>query len=91
MPPCAFTGGNHASAFASCPRHASSQLYGSVVLPTSVLGGSLEVTLAQARYVLASVVIGLALGDLYLAKLHQGVGVVLVDLHRFVQGSLRGF
>jgi hypothetical protein len=44
---------------------ASSQLYGSVVLPTSVLGGSLEVTLAQARYVLASVVIGL--GPLALA------------------------
>jgi len=44
---------------------ASSQLYGSVVLPTSVLGGSLDVTLAQARYVLASVVIGL--GPLALA------------------------
>ena len=38
---------------------ASSQLYGSVVLPTSVLGGSLDVTLAQARYVLASVIVGL--------------------------------
>jgi hypothetical protein len=38
---------------------ASTQLYGSVVLPTSVLGGSLDVTLAQARYVLASVVVGL--------------------------------
>ncbi len=46
---------------------ASSQLYGSVVLPTSVLGGSLDVTLAQARYVLASVVIGL--GPLALAAL----------------------
>ena len=44
---------------------ASSQLYGSVVLPTSVLGGSLDVTLAQARYVLASVVVGL--GPLALA------------------------
>src|SRR5207245_7129853 len=40
---------------------ASSQLYGSVVLPTSVLGGSLDVTLAQARYVLSSVVTGLGL------------------------------
>jgi len=38
---------------------ASAQLYGSVVLPTSVLGGSIEVTLAQARYVLASVIVGL--------------------------------
>jgi transmembrane protein TMEM260 (protein O-mannosyltransferase) len=46
---------------------ASSQLYGSVVLPTSVLGGSLDVTLAQARYVLGSVVIGL--GPLALAAL----------------------
>jgi transmembrane protein TMEM260 (protein O-mannosyltransferase) len=45
----------------------STQLYGSVVLPTSVLGGSLDVTLAQARYVLASVVIGL--GPLALAVL----------------------
>ncbi len=44
---------------------ASSQLYGSVLLPTSVLGGSLDVTLAQARYVLASVVVGL--GPLALA------------------------
>ena len=44
---------------------ASSQLYGSVVLPTSVLGGSLDVTLAQARYVLASVIVGL--GPLALA------------------------
>jgi len=44
---------------------ASTQLYGSVVLPTSVLGGSLDVTLAQARYVLASVVVGL--GPLALA------------------------
>jgi hypothetical protein len=38
---------------------ASTQLYGSVVLPTSVLGGSIDVTLAQARYVLASVIVGL--------------------------------
>ena len=44
---------------------ASTQLYGSVVLPTSVLGGSIDVTLAQARYVLASVVVGL--GPLALA------------------------
>jgi hypothetical protein len=44
---------------------ASSQLYGSVILPTSVLGGSLDVTLAQARYVLASVIVGL--GPLALA------------------------
>jgi hypothetical protein len=29
---------------------ASTQLYGSVLFPTSVLGGSLEVTLAQMRY-----------------------------------------
>jgi hypothetical protein len=36
-----------------------------VVLPTSVLGGSLDVTLAQARYVLASVIVGL--GPLTLA------------------------
>lgn len=43
----------------------STQLYGSVVLPTSVLGGSLDVTLAQARYVLASVIVGL--GPLTLA------------------------
>jgi hypothetical protein len=43
----------------------STQLYGSVVLPTSVLGGSLDVTLAQARYVLASVIVGL--GPLALA------------------------
>jgi Dolichyl-phosphate-mannose-protein mannosyltransferase len=43
----------------------SAQLYGSVVLPTSVLGGSLDVTLAQARYVLASVIVGL--GPLTLA------------------------
>jgi len=44
---------------------ASTQLYGSVMLPTSVLGGSLDVTLAQARYVLASVIVGL--GPLTLA------------------------
>jgi hypothetical protein len=46
---------------------ASTQLYGSVMLPTSVLGGSLDVTLAQARYVLASVIVGL--GPLTLAVL----------------------
>ncbi len=44
---------------------ASTQLYGSVVLPTSVLGGAINVTLTQARYVLASVVVGL--GPLALA------------------------
>jgi hypothetical protein len=44
---------------------ASTQLYGSVILPTSVLGGSIDVTLAQARYVLASVIVGL--GPLALA------------------------
>jgi len=38
---------------------ASTQLYGSVLLPTSVLGGSLEVTLAQMRYLLESTVVGL--------------------------------
>src|SRR6266516_3560942 len=37
----------------------------SASLPTSVLGGSLDVTLAQARYVLASVIVGL--GPLTLA------------------------
>ena len=46
---------------------ASTQLYGSVVLPTSVLGGSLDVTLAQARYLSASVIVGL--GPLALAAL----------------------
>jgi hypothetical protein len=45
----------------------SAQLYGSVVLSTSVLGGSLGVTLAQARYVAESVVVGL--GPLALASL----------------------
>ena len=44
---------------------ASTQLYGSVVMPTSVLGGAINVTLSQARYVLASVVVGL--GPLALA------------------------
>jgi hypothetical protein len=44
---------------------ASTQLYGSVVLSTSVMGGSIDVTLAQARYVLASVIVGL--GPLALA------------------------
>ncbi|HMB85198.1 MAG TPA: glycosyltransferase family 39 protein [Methylomirabilota bacterium] len=38
---------------------ASTQLYGSMLLPTSVLGGSLEVTLAQARYLLESTLVGL--------------------------------
>ena len=44
---------------------ASTQLYGSVVLPTSVLGGSLDVTFAQARYLAESVIVGL--GPLALA------------------------
>jgi Dolichyl-phosphate-mannose-protein mannosyltransferase len=38
---------------------ASTQLYGSVLLPTSVLGGSLEITLAQLRYLLESTLVGL--------------------------------
>jgi hypothetical protein len=38
---------------------ASTQLYGSVVLPTSILGGTPEVTLVQARYLLESVAAGL--------------------------------
>ena len=46
---------------------ASTQLYGSVVLPTSVLGGSLDVTFAQARYLAESVIVGL--GPLALAFL----------------------
>jgi transmembrane protein TMEM260 (protein O-mannosyltransferase) len=46
---------------------ASAQLYGSVLLSTSVLEGSLEVTLAQARYLAESVIVGL--GPLALALL----------------------
>jgi hypothetical protein len=46
---------------------ASFQLYGSVVLPTSVLGGSFAIALAQARYLLESVLVGL--GPLALALL----------------------
>jgi len=46
---------------------ASTQLYGSVVLPTSVLEGSLDITFAQARYLAESVVVGL--GPLALAFL----------------------
>ncbi len=38
---------------------ASTQLYGSMLLPTSVFGGSLEVTLAQVRYLLESTLVGL--------------------------------
>jgi hypothetical protein len=38
---------------------ASTQLYGSMLFPTSVLGGSLEVTLAQLRYLLESTLVGL--------------------------------
>ncbi|MEK7371603.1 MAG: glycosyltransferase family 39 protein, partial [candidate division NC10 bacterium] len=46
---------------------ASTQLYGSVVLPTSVLGGDLDTTLRQTRHVLESVAVGL--GPLGLAVL----------------------
>jgi hypothetical protein len=46
---------------------ASAQLYDSVVLRTSVLEGSLDVTLAQARYLAESVIVGL--GPLALAAL----------------------
>jgi hypothetical protein len=46
---------------------ASAQLYDSVVLRTSVFEGSLDVTLAQARYLLESVIVGL--GPLALAAL----------------------
>jgi Protein of unknown function (DUF2723) len=45
--------------------HASRELYGSIVLPTSVLGSDLDTTLRQARYVLESVLVGL--GPLALA------------------------
>jgi len=38
---------------------ASSQLYSTVVLPTSVFGGHLETTLRQARHLLESVAVGL--------------------------------
>jgi hypothetical protein len=38
---------------------ASTQLYGSVLFPTSVLGGSLEITFAQVRYLLESTLVGL--------------------------------
>ena len=38
---------------------ASTQLYESMLVPTSVLGGSLEVTLAQLRYLLESTLVGL--------------------------------
>jgi Protein O-mannosyl-transferase TMEM260-like len=46
---------------------ASAQLYGSVMVPTSVLEGSLETTLRQARYLAESVTVGL--GPLALAML----------------------
>ncbi len=38
---------------------ASTQLYGSMLVPTSVLGGSFEITLAQLRYLLESTLVGL--------------------------------
>jgi hypothetical protein len=44
---------------------ASRQLYASVVLPTSILGGALDTTLRQARYLVESVAVGL--GPLALA------------------------
>jgi hypothetical protein len=44
---------------------ASRQLYASVVLPTSILGGALDTTFRQARYLLESVAVGL--GPLALA------------------------
>jgi len=44
---------------------ASTQLYGSVVWPTSVLGGNVDLLLRQARYLLESVAVGL--GPLALA------------------------
>jgi Dolichyl-phosphate-mannose-protein mannosyltransferase len=59
---------------------ASTQLYGSVMLPTSVLGGSLDVTLAQARYVLASVIVGL--GPLALAAFALPLYVRRVGWHQ---------
>lgn len=46
---------------------ASGQLYGSVVLRTSVLEGSPEITFAQSRYLIESVIVGL--GPLVLALL----------------------
>jgi hypothetical protein len=46
---------------------ASAQLYGSVLRATSVLEGSLEITLAQGRYLAESVIVGL--GPLALALL----------------------
>jgi hypothetical protein len=46
---------------------ASAQLYGSVLLSTSVLEGSLEITFAQVRYLVESVIVGL--GPLALAAL----------------------
>jgi Protein of unknown function (DUF2723) len=47
--------------------HASAQLYESVVWRTSVLEGSLDITLSQARYLAESVIVGL--GPLALAAL----------------------
>ncbi len=38
---------------------ASTELYGSTLVPTSLLGGDLETTFRQARYVLESVLVGL--------------------------------
>ncbi len=59
---------------------ASTQLYGSVLLPTSVLGGSLEITLAQVRYLLESTLVGL--GPLGLVALILPAYVRRVGWHR---------
>jgi hypothetical protein len=61
LPMVWLTGG--AAAYA----RASAQLYGSVVRRTSVLEGSLDITLTQTRYLLESVIVGL--GPLALAAL----------------------
>jgi hypothetical protein len=47
--------------------HASTELYGSVIVPTSIFEGSFETTLRQARYLTESVTV--ALGPLALAVL----------------------
>lgn len=48
---------------------ASTQLYESMLVPTSVLGGSLEITLAQLRYLLESTLVGLGPLGLVVAAL----------------------
>ena len=62
---------------------ASAQLYGSMVVPTSVLAGSLDVTFAQVRYLLGSIVVGLgplALVALALPAYARRVGWCVPDL-----------